>query len=157
MTPEVLASLRAELTMDEAKKLFVYDDKTGKPIVKGTVVIGNPSIGVGRNLAGRGITDAEADILLIDDMEALEEDLTPLLPWLSSLSANRQCVVYSLYFNTALGNPHHFVTTGWPHFLAQMQAGDFAAAATNLETSQPWCTEVGPGRAGRLANFVLNG
>lgn len=157
MTPDVQTVLRAELTLDEAKKLFVYDDATGKPIVKGTVVLGNPSIGIGRNLAGRGITDAEADILLIDDMEALEEDLKPLLPWVASLSANRQCVVYSLYFNTSLGNPHHFVTTGWPHFLAQMQAGEFETAATNLETSQPWATEVGRGRVGRLANFVRNG
>jgi lysozyme len=156
MTPEVQIALRAELTRDEGKKLFVYDDATGKPIVKGTTVIGNPSIGIGRNLAGRGITDAEADILLIDDMESVEEDLTPLIPWISSLSANRQCVVYSLYFNTSLGNPHHFVTSGWPRFLAQMQAGDFDGAAKNLETSKPWAIEVGA-RSGRLSNFVRNG
>jgi hypothetical protein len=157
MTPDVQSALRAELDVDEAKRLRVYDDATGLPIVKGTLVKGNPTIGVGRNLAMRGITDAEADILLIDDMEALEEDLAPLLPWLPSLSARRQCAVYSLYFNTALGNPHHFVAAGWPHFLAQMQAGQFEAAAVNLETSEPWATEVGPGRVGRLANCVRNG
>lgn len=155
MTPEAQTALRAELECDEAKKLFVYDDATGKPIIKGMTVIGNPSIGVGRNLAARGITDGEADILLIDDMEALEEDLTPLLPWIAALSANRQCAVYSLYFNVSLGNPHHFIAA-WPHFLAQMQAGQFEAAAANLETSKPWCTEVGA-RSGRLANLVRTG
>lgn len=155
MTPETQIALRAELTRAEDKRLFVYDDATGKPIVKGTTVIGNPSIGVGRNLAARGITDGEADILLIDDMEALEEDLTPLLPWVVSLSANRQCALYSLYFNVALGNPHHFIAA-WPHFIAQMQAGQFDAAATNLETSNPWATEVGA-RSGRLANLVRTG
>ena len=106
-------------------------------------------------LAG-GISSAESDYLLANDMDALEADLAPLLPWLVSLSPNRQCVVYSLYFNTALGDPQHFVTHGWPHFLSQMQAGDFEAAASNLETSEPWATEVGA-RSTRLANFVRNG
>ena len=115
-----------------------------------------PTLGVGRNLSGRGITDAESEYLLANDMAALEADLAPLLPWLQALSPARQCAVYSLYFNTSLGNPRRFVTAGWPHFLAQMQAGQFEAAATNLETSKPWSTQVGS-RATRLANFVRDG
>lgn len=157
MTPEVEAVLRPELSGDEGERLRVYDDKTGKPIVAGTLVVGNPTIGKGRNLASRGISSAESESFLANDMAALETDLAPLLPWLPSLSPNRQCAVYSLYFNTALGSPHHFISAGWPHFLAQMQAGEFEAAAKNLETSEPWATEVGPGRVGRLADFVRNG
>jgi lysozyme len=156
MNPAVAALLRPELTGDEGKRLFVYDDATGKPIVKGTTVIGNPTIAVGRNLAARGISDAESEYLLANDLAALEADLAPLLPWLQALSPARQCAIYSLYFNTSLGNPRRFVTAGWPHFLAQMQAGQFEAAAANLETSQPWASQVGT-RATRLANFVRNG
>jgi lysozyme len=153
---ELGADLEKEITLDEADKLFVYDDATGKPIVKGTLVKGNPTIARGRNLAGRGISRAESEYMWANDLAALEADLEPLLPWLGNLSANRQCAVYSLYFNTALGNPQHFVTAGWPHFLAQMQAGEFEAAATNLETSQPWASEVGA-RSTRLATLVRNG
>lgn len=156
MTPEVADALRAELILAEDKRLLVYDDATSKLIIPGTLVKGNPSIGVGRNLSGRGLTDAESEYLLANDMDALQADLAPLLPWLDTLSANRQCAVYSLYFNTSLGNPRRFVTAGWPHFLRQMQAGQFDAAASNLETSQPWASEVGA-RATRLANFVRNG
>jgi lysozyme len=156
MTPEVADALRAELILAEQKRLLVYDDATGKPIGPGTLVKGNPTIAVGRNLSGRGLTDAESEYLLANDMAALEADLAPLLPWLASLSPARQSAVYSLYFNTSLGNPRRFVTAGWPHFLAQMQAGQFEAAAQNLQTSQPWATEVGA-RSTRLANFVRNG
>ncbi len=155
MTPEVAFALRAELILAEQKRLLVYDDATGKPIVKGSTVLGNPTIGVGRNLSGRGLTNAEAEYLLANDMVELEADLAPALPWLSSLSPNRQCAVYSLYFNTALGNPARFKAK-WPNFLGQMQRGEFEAAAANLETSEPWATQVGS-RAERLAKFVRNG
>lgn len=157
MDPAVKAALSTELNGDEGRVLKVYDDKTGKPIGPGTTVIGNPSIGVGRNLSGRGITPAESDMMESNDIDQCEQDLLPLLPWLPNLSPARQVAVYSMYFNTAEGNPQKFVGPhGWPTFLAQMQAGQFDAAAQNLRTSVPWSTEVGP-RSGRLANLVQYG
>lgn len=155
MNPITAAQLRQELRGDEGEVLHVYDDKTGRPIGPGTAVIGNPSIGVGRNLTGRGLTQAEAELLLSNDIAACEAELAPGLPWITSLSPARQTVIYSLYFNTGLGNPARF-EAGWPNFLAQMKAGQFAAAADNLESSQPWATEVGP-RAHRLAELVRFG
>lgn len=156
MNPDVQAALRAELYADEGLRLKVYDDATGKPIGPGSHVIGNPTIAVGRNIYARGLSKAESEMLLSNDEGACEAELVPLLPWLPTLSANRQAAVYSLYFNTGLGNPDRF-TAKWPHFLAQMQAGQFDVAATNLQTSQPWATEVGPGRSARLSNFVRYG
>lgn len=97
-------------------------------------------------------------MLLSNDMTELETDLAPLLPWLPTLSANRQAAVYSLYFNTSLGNPHRFVgPNGWPHLLEQLQTGEFAAAADNLEHSQPWASEAGSQRVTRLTTFIRNG
>ena len=156
MTPELEAAIRAELMGDEGKVLKVYDDETGKPIVKGTTVLGNPTIGVGRNLAGRGISDSEAELLLGNDCDQAEVDLLPLLPWIKDLSTNRQTAIYCLYFNLDEGNPKRFVAT-WPNFLQQMQAADFETAATNLSTSQPWAGQVGPGRVGRMVNLVKYG
>ena len=135
--------------------LRVYDDATSKPIGPGSTLKGNPTVGVGRNLSGRGLTQVEAEYLLGNDMVACETELAPTMPWITTLSAGRQTVIYSLYFNVGLGNPARFEAK-WPNFLAQMKAGQFAAAADNLETSQPWATEVGP-RAKRLGELVRYG
>lgn len=155
MTPEVQEALEQELRGDEGEVLRVYDDATGHPLGPGMTIKGNPTIGVGRNLSSRGLTRSESDMLLGNDIEQCETDLTPILPWVASLSPGRQTVIYSLYFNTGLGNPQRF-TSGWPHFLQQMQSGDYAAAADNLESSQPWASQVGP-RAKRLADLVRFG
>ncbi len=155
MNPTTAAQLRQELRGDEGEVLRVYDDKTGRPIGPGSSVVGNPSIGVGRNLSGRGLTQAEAEQLLSNDIAACESELAPSMPWITDLSPARQTVIYSLYFNTGLGNAARFEAK-WPNFLSQMKAGQFAQAADNLESSQPWATEVGP-RAHRLGELVRFG
>jgi lysozyme len=155
MNPDTQQRLRLELHGDEGMRLKVYDDATGQPIGPGTLVKGNPSIGVGRNLSGRGMTQAEVELLLSNDEAACETELAPLLPWVTTLTPSRQTVIYSLYFNTGLGNPARFVAK-WPNFLHQMQSGAYSDAATNLEGSQPWASQVGP-RAHRLAELVRFG
>lgn len=84
-----------------------------------------------------------------------EHELAPTMPWITTLSPARQTVIYSLYFNVGLGNPARFEAK-WPHFLAQMQEGAYAAAADNLEASEPWASQVGP-RARRLGELVRYG
>jgi lysozyme len=155
MNPQTRAELAQELRGDEGEVLKVYDDATRKPIGPGTLVKGNPSIGVGRNLSGRGVTQGEAELLLSNDLDAAERELLPTLAWVTTLSPARQTVIYSLYFNVGLGNPARFVAK-WPHLLAQLQAGQWADAATNLETSEPWASQVGP-RAHRLAELLRSG
>lgn len=155
MDPATRAKLELELRGDEGERLKVYDDATGLPIGPGSVVKGNPSIGVGRNLSGRGISRAESQNMLDADCDQCAADLGPHLPWVTTLTAGRQTVIYSLYFNVGLGNPLRFLAR-WPHFLAQMQAGQWEAAASNLETTQPWASQVGP-RAHRLAELVRYG
>ena len=155
MNPLTEAQLRQELRGDEGEVLRVYDDATGKPIGPGTLVKGNPSIAVGRNLSGRGLTQAECEYLLSNDLVCCEQELAPILPWVTTLTPGRQTVIYSLYFNVGLGNPARFQAK-WPHFLAQMQEGAYAAAADNLESSEPWASEVGP-RAHRLSELVRYG
>jgi lysozyme len=155
MNPVTEAQLRQELRGDEGEVLKVYDDATGKPIGPGTLVRGNPTAGVGRNLSGRGLTQAESEYLLGNDIVACESELNPSMPWITALSCGRQTAIYSLYFNTGLGNPARFEAK-WPNFLAQMKAGQFAQAADNLESTQPWASEVGP-RAKRLGELVRFG
>jgi lysozyme len=154
MDPAVAAALRQELRGDEGEVLRVYDDKTGRPVGAGSTLQGNPTVGVGRNLAARGITQVEAEVLLGNDLAQCEADLK-ILPWVPGLTPGRQTVIYSLYFNVGLGNPARYLAK-WPNFLKQMEQGQWETAAQNLETSQPWATEVGP-RAHRLADLVRYG
>ncbi len=48
-----------QLIPEEGERDFVYDDATGTVLRAGSHVSGNPTIGIGRNLAGRGMTGAE--------------------------------------------------------------------------------------------------
>ncbi len=155
MNPITEAQLRAELRGDEGEVLKVYDDATGRPLGPGTLVKGNPSIGVGRNLSGRGLTTIEAEYLLANDIACCENELAPSMPWITTLTPGRQTVIYSLYFNVGLGNPLRFAAK-WPEFLKQMQSGMYGAAADNLESSEPWASQVGP-RAHRLGELVRYG
>ena len=65
MKPESLEEL---LKRHEGVRQFVYDDATGKPVVAGYTLVGNPTIGVGRNLAGKGLSDKEVDSLCWTDL-----------------------------------------------------------------------------------------
>ena len=94
-------------------------------------------------------------MLFYNDILQCEEDLEASLPWFAALTINRRVALISLYFNMDLGDVQGFLR-GWPNFLSQMAAGQYEAAATNLETSQPWASEVGA-RAVRLAALVRSG
>ena len=66
--------LAARLIRDgEGLRLKVYDDASGKPVTAGSVLAGHPSIGYGRNLAGKGISESEADAMLAEDLVDAEE------------------------------------------------------------------------------------
>ena len=66
--------LAARLIRDgEGLRLKVYDDASGKPVTAGSVLAGHPSIGYGRNLAGQGISESEADAMLAGDLGGAEE------------------------------------------------------------------------------------
>ena len=63
MTPAEIATAR--IKPNEGLRLQVYDDATGKPIQRGSMVVGNPTIGIGTLIAAPGgITEAEATLLL---------------------------------------------------------------------------------------------
>lgn len=138
--------LRADLIRDEDERLYVYDDATGKRLQPGVTLVGNPTIGIGRNLLGRGITTAESRYLLENDLQESIADLASF-PWFEGLSPIRQRVVINLRF--ALG-PMKF--RGFRQMLAALQDGAFDRAADELLDSE-WARVVG-NRARRLARML---
>lgn len=144
MTPQYLALLRA----DEGTRLLVYDDATGATLRPGYTLQGNPTIGVGRNLIGRGINQAESDAMLARDVAEAESWLASRFSWFASLTDGRRYVLTTIYFNTGS-------VAGWPKMLAAMARQDWTGARAELLNSK--AARQLPERYARLADILLKG
>ncbi len=134
-----LTAIKADLVRDEGLRLKPYRDSVGKL-----------SIGVGRNLDDVGIAEAEAEILLGNDISRAMADLDRALPWWRGLSPPRQRALLNMAFN--LGLPR---LLGFREMLADLERGDGAGAARAAIDSR-WAKQVGA-RAQRLAMLLAEG
>ena len=91
-----MPSIAALVRLHEGLRLTVYDDATGEPIGPGATLIGHPTIGVGRALDVRGISAAEADALLVRDLDEAARELTEALPWIARLDPVRRAVLIDM-------------------------------------------------------------
>lgn len=67
----LIALATKHIRENEGFRLYLYDDRTGLPIASGSTVIGHPTVGYGRNIAARGINQAEADLMFLNDLPGL--------------------------------------------------------------------------------------
>lgn len=141
--------LRTQLAKHEGNRNFVYDDVTGKPIGEGTFVRGLPTIGVGRNLAGKGLSEDEIRYLLDNDINDCAV-VAHSFPWFAKLDAVRQNAVVELLFN--LGERKFRMFTKFINF---MNEGRWAQAGEELKRSL-WYTQV-KGRADTIIKMVVTG
>ena len=146
-----MVAMLAQLTTDESIKRFVYDDATGRPIVSGSYVIGNPTAGIGRNLAAVGLSDDESNMLCQNDVLRCAAYFDGAIPWWRSLSPVRQRQMLDMGFN--LG-PSELIA-GWPVFIHAMLVQDWPGAVAALKNSK-WWGEVGY-RGPRVAAAILAG
>lgn len=136
------------LKRHEAVRLTVYDDATGKPIVAGSTVIGHPTIGTGRNLAGNGISQAENDYLLNNDIIERAAELSRRLPFWNNLSQVRKAVLVDMSFMGV----HKLL--GFKRMLAALSVCDYEAAADEMLNSL-WARQVGDGPGQRAHNLEV--
>lgn len=134
-----MAALISELSEDEGRRSFPYTDTRGCL-----------SIGVGRNLTGEGLSAAEIDMLLTNDIQTHIADLDANVPWWRQLDDPRQRVMVNLCFNMGWGTLSEF-----KNFLARMQGGDWSGAATQLQESL-WWHQVGE-RGPRIVSLLTTG
>lgn len=128
-----------ELKRDEGVVLTLYKCSAGKN-----------TIGVGRNVDDRGITDDESDYLLSNDIDLCVKELEGTFPWFQTLSDTRQRVMVNMCFNLGLSR-----LMGFRKFLAAMEAGEWETAGVEMLDSK-WARQVGP-RSTRLRDLVLEG
>lgn len=128
-----IEKMKEELRRDERLKTKPYLDTVGKL-----------TIGYGRNLDDVGITEAEADFLLMNDINGSISDLDMAFPIWKELSENRQMALLNMVFNLGL---HKFMTFRKMH--AAIREGDFDKASQEALDSL-WARQVGS-RAQRIA------
>lgn len=132
-------SLRAQLIRDEGLRLRAYRDPCGKT-----------TIGVGRNLDDRGVTEDEAMFLLANDINEVVSEVSAAFPWTSNLNDARFAVLANMAFNMGLGGLLLF-----DRMLDALRNGDFETAACEMVQSR-WACQVGA-RATRLAEQMRTG
>ena len=133
----------------EGVRLAVYDDATGKPIVAGDMVQGNPTIGVGRLLTDdRGITEDEVMLLLKNDLTWVAEKAQTYGFW-NKLDSARQMVIMGMIFN--MGNRFD----QFKKMIAALEVGDYQEASVQMLDSR-WAKIV-KGRAVELSEQMRTG
>lgn len=128
-------------------RLFPYKDSKG--------IL---TIGIGRNLEERGISEAEALMLLANDIGDHVALLDKYLPWWRQMSEARQRALANMAFNLGVGptpeQPEGKLLT-FKNTLAAMERGDYEAAANGMSASA-WAKQVGI-RATRLVQMMREG
>lgn len=110
--------LIAQLELHEGRRTFPYMDTVGKI-----------TIGVGRNLSDRGLSDATIDQMLDEDIDEAVADLASF-PWFAKLDAIRQRVMIDFRFNLGATRFRRF-----PGLLRALDAGDYENAAKHMQQS----------------------
>jgi lysozyme len=131
--------LSVDLIIDEGKIKTLYLDS-----------LGVPTIGVGRNLRDRGLSDDEIAYLLKNDIAIVLADLDKNLPWWRLMTEARQRTLANMTFNLGITKLLKFSNT-----LAYMRSGDYDQAANGMLDSL-WAKQV-PNRATRLAKIMRAG
>ena len=144
--------LTRSLLGHEGEVLRVYDDATGKTLNRGDTLQGFATIGVGRNLMGRGISAAESRLLLTNDLDAVESELDGQFPIWRTFGHGRQAAFMELSFNLGTAN----FLRGWPTLVSHAIAGRWGEVATVLLGSR-WRKQVGETRAQSIVRLMLTG
>lgn len=133
-------TLAKKLLVDhEGFRLFPYHCSSGKL-----------TIGIGRNLEDRGITQPEALMMLNNDVEYFAKELEKQVPCFKSLNSVRQAVWIDMAFNLGLKNFFEF-----KNMIAAANRGDYTSSALAMMQSK-WAKQVGR-RANQLSELFVTG
>jgi len=131
--------LKTQLVGHEGFKLKPYKCTSGKL-----------TIGVGRNLEAKGVTEQEALFMLDNDIIYFEEELRRRLPSFRAFSGTRQAVLVNMAFNLGVNGLLNF-----KNMLNALEREDYDEAAVELLNSH-YAVQVGM-RAHELAEQLQTG
>lgn len=100
------------------------------------VIDGHETIGFGRDMRSEGITEAEADYLLQNDLVAAHTFLQTFT-WYGNLTSNQVAALLDMVYNLGKRGFEEFKT-----MIACLASGDYAGAAAAMQNSL-WAKQVG--------------
>jgi lysozyme len=121
-----MENIRELLIKHEGMRFFPYNDTTG-----------HLTIGIGRNLYQRGITEGEALLMLENDINDFTKQLSERLFWFDSQPENVKMVLIDMAFNMGLGGLLTFHET-----LEHIKNGNYIEASKSMLNSK-WAIQVG--------------
>ena len=140
MTEALMNRIKAQLVRHEGLRLKPYRCTAGKL-----------TIGIGRNLDDRGISQKEAYAMLERDIQDCEQWLIDEIPEVyNKLDEVRQAVLLNMCFNLGIKG-----LLGFKNTLDFIGAGDWERAANNMLASK-WAKQVGL-RAIELSELMRKG
>ena len=130
-----------QIKRQEGLRLEAYQD-----------TLGNWTVGYGHTPAfpGQMITEAEAEALLMQDLNAAQTYLLTALPWCSSLAVPRYCVLWNMTFNMGIAHLLEFRL-----MLEAVRNANYKEAARQMMNSL-WASQVKE-RAVELAEQMETG
>lgn len=128
-----------QLKRHEGIELKPYQDTVGKW-----------TIGVGRNLDDIGISEQEAEMLLLNDIKEAERQLITTMPWTQELDEVRFSALLNFVFNVGIGTASKFVNA-----MGLLKDEKYDMAADEFLQSK-WARQVG-NRAIEVTNQIRTG
>ena len=122
----MIEDLKEQLVRHEGLRLTVYDCPAGYK-----------TIGVGRNLEGKGITEEEALYLLENDINYFTEQLRDNLDWFDDIPEEKQQILVNMAFNLGVAGLMNF-----KNMLSAVEEGRWSDASTEMLDSK-WADQVG--------------
>lgn len=129
------------------KLLILHEGKVNKPY---NDIVGKITIGVGRNLTDRGISDGECALMLSNDIDIVFKAFKNNFPTWSTFDEVRQLVVLDMLYNMGI---NRFL--GFKNMIDALNSKDFSLAAKEMLSSK-WAGQVSS-RASRLVEMMKTG
>ena len=116
------------------------------------MLIGHPTIGVGRNIAkdGLGISQEEAEFMLENDIERVKEEIKNFP--IENLNEVRTAIIIDMAFNMGISR---FNPTRWPNFFRAIANEDYDNAKKEMLDSN-WARQT-KRRSVRLSEMMQTG
>ena len=105
------------------------------------------TIGVGRNIEERGITEDEAMYLLSNDIDLVRDEVLKALPWVLKINTTAGLILFDMAFNMGVPRLLHFKKT-----LQYIKDEEYLKASVEMLDSR-WAAQVGR-RAKDLSNLM---
>lgn len=140
MSAPAYRNLREMLKCEEDYRQFPYRCPAGRL-----------TVGYGRNLEARGVTEFESNFMLSEDMNFYRRQAVEAFAWFNLIDVVRQDVIVAMAFQMGIDGVKEFAK-----MIEALRFNNYAEASREMLDSK-WAREQTPSRASRMAEIMLTG